>query len=108
MKGQIKGQINKQTSKQNSSNPLKIRQYERADKRADKQMNKEKTTRTFEHSGEAWRVLAMQRYILFPNLPSLLLKNGVVLNFLLVFLSQIGKKLVPLALVIRCLLQGCF
>ena len=59
-------------------------------------------------SGEAWRVLAMQRYELFPNLPSLLLKNGVVLNFLLVFLSQIGKKLVPLPLVIRCLLQGCF
>ena len=33
---------------------------------------------------------------------------GVILNFLLVFLSQIGKKLVPLPLVIRCLLQGCF
>ena len=81
---------------------------ERADKRADKQMNKEKTTRTFEHRGEAWRVLAMQRYELFPNLPSLLLKNGVVLNFLFVFLSQIGKKLVPLPLVSRSLLQGCF
>ena len=58
-------------------------------------------------SGEAWRVLAMQRYELFPNLPSLLLKIGVVPNFLLVFLSQFGKKYVPLRLVIRCLLYGC-
>ena len=81
---------------------------ERADKRADKQMNKDKTTRTFEHRGEAWRVLAMQRYELFPNIPSLLLKNGVVLNFLLVFLSQIGKKLVPLPLVIRFCYKDAF
>ena len=50
-------------------------------------MNKDKTTRTFEHRGEAWRVLAMQRYELFPNIPSLLLKIGVIPNFLLVFLS---------------------
>ena len=80
---------------------------ERADKRADKQIKKEKTTRTFEHRGEAWRVLVVQRYELFPNLPNLLLKNGVIPNFLLVFLSQFGKKCVPLPLVIRCLLQGC-
>lgn len=71
-------------------------------------MNKDKTTRTFEHRGEAWRVLVVQRYELFPNLPNLLLKNGVIPNFLLVFLSQFGKKCVPLPLVIRCLLQGCF
>ena len=45
-------------------------------------MNKDKTTRTFEHRGEAWRVLAMQRYELFPNLPSLLLKIGAVPHFL--------------------------
>ena len=80
---------------------------ERADKRADKQMNKEKTTRTFEHRGEAWRVLAMQRYELFPNIPSLLLKIGVIPNFLLVFLSQFEKKLEPLPLVSRSLLHGC-
>ena len=39
------------------------------------------TTRTFEHRGEAWRVLAMQRYELFPNLPSLLLKKTLFQTF---------------------------
>ena len=58
-------------------------------------------------SGEAWRVLAVQRYEFFLNLPSLLLKNGVVPNFLSVFLSQFGKKYVPLPMVVRCLLHGC-
>ena len=75
--------------------------------RADKQMNKNKTTRTFEHRREAWRVLAVQRYEFFPDLPNLLLKIGAIPNFLLVFLSQIGKKCVPLLLVVRCLLHGC-
>ena len=37
-------------------------------------------------SGEAWRVLAMQRYELFPNHTSFLLKIGPFPNFLLVFL----------------------
>jgi len=58
-------------------------------------------------SGEAWRVLAVQRYEFFPDLPNLLLKIGAIPNFLLVFLSQIGKKCVPLPTDVVCLLHGC-
>jgi len=59
-------------------------------------------------SGEAWRVLAVQRYEELLDNPNYLLKMVVITNFLLVFLFQFEKKLVPLPLVIRCLLQGCF
>ena len=41
-------------------------------------------------SGEAWRVLAVQRYELFPNRTSFLLKIGVFPNFFNSFLMAIS------------------
>ena len=58
-------------------------------------------------SGEAWRVLVVQRYEELLDNPNYLLKMVVITNFLLVFLSQFGKKCVPLPTVVGCLLQGC-
>ncbi|MBR1519708.1 MAG: hypothetical protein IJ635_00530 [Bacteroidaceae bacterium] len=46
-----------------------------------------KTTRTFEHRGEAWRVLALQRYNLFPNRQNISRGKSGKGSFSLLFLS---------------------
>ena len=49
---------------------------------------KNKTTRTFEHRGEAWRGLTMQRFCFYLEQPNFLKKKVLRANFLAVLSGE--------------------